>query len=209
MPELANRSGPDHHEHLPGLGQQLQDALDRARIVGDDRDRGLLLPKRGVTEIPSIDGREQEWRVGKELLPIFAREDRGGAGDRHDQVRARVIDEGGSDVVDHRLFRRGDKPRRAHHDLDDVHGLFGTLVQFDAEVASEAVHRQVAAVERLQEQYLTRDLLSFARRRREQQQASQHGARESPTRAVVTDEAQYGTHQGFCPVQGYTSPVEP
>ena len=41
----------------------------------------------------SIDGREQERRVGKELLSIFAREDRGRAGDRHDQVRLGTVDE--------------------------------------------------------------------------------------------------------------------
>ena len=52
-PELAELSGPHHHEHLPGLGQQLQDVLDDARIVVDDRDSGLVVPKRGVTEIPS------------------------------------------------------------------------------------------------------------------------------------------------------------
>ena len=58
-PELADLSGPDHHEHLLGLGQQLQDVLDDARIVVDDRDSGLVVPKRGVTEILLIDGREQ------------------------------------------------------------------------------------------------------------------------------------------------------
>ena len=154
MPELADLSGPHHHEHLPGLGQQLQDVLDGARIVVDDRDSGLVLPKRGVTEIPLIDGREQERRVGKELLSILAREDRGGAGDRHDQVRLGTIDEGGSDVVDDRLFWRADRPCWTHDDLDDVHGLLGALVQFDAEVAGELVDRQVAAVERLQHQHL-------------------------------------------------------
>ena len=156
MPELADLSGPHHHEHLPGLGQQLQDAIDDARIVGGDRDSGLVLPKRSVAEIPLVDGREQERRVGKKLLPILAREDCGGAGDRHDQVGLGMIDEDGSDVVDDRLFGRGDKPCRTHHDLDDVHRRFGTLVQFDAEVAGELVHRQVAAVERLQQQDLAR-----------------------------------------------------
>ena len=134
-PELADWSGPHHHEHLPGLGQQLQDVLDDARIVVDDRDSGLVVPERGVIEIPLIDGREQDRRVGKELLSILAREDRGGAGDRDNQVRLGTIDEGGSDVVDHRLFWRADKPCRTHDDLNDVHGPLGALVQFDAEVA--------------------------------------------------------------------------
>ena len=106
------------------------------------------------------------------MLPILAREYRGWAGDRHNQVRLGTIDEGGSDVVDDRLFRRADKTCRTHDDLDDVHGLFGTAVQFDAEVAGEVVDRQVAAVDGLQEQHLTRGLLGFARRRHEQQQAS-------------------------------------
>ena len=65
------------------------------------------------------------------------------------------VGEGGSDVVDDRLFGRADKPCRTDDDLDDVHGLSGTLVQFDAEVAGEVVHRQVAAVERLQQQDLS------------------------------------------------------
>ncbi len=107
-PELADRSGPHHHEHLPGLGQQLQDVLDHERIVVDDRDSGLVVPKRGVTEILLIDGRQQRRRVGKELLSILAREDRGGAGDRDNQVRLGTIDEGRSDVVDHGLFRCAD-----------------------------------------------------------------------------------------------------
>ena len=150
-----------------------------ARIVVDDRDGGLVLPKRGVTEISLIDGREQGRRVGKEPPPILAREYRGGAADRHDQVRLGTIDEGGSDVVDHRWFRRADKPCRTHHDLDEVDGRFGTLVQFDAEVASELVDRQVAAVDRLQQQYLTRERLRFARRRAAQQQERQRRTLES------------------------------
>ena len=102
-----------------------------------------------------IDGREQERRVGKELLSMLAREDRRRAGDRHNQVRLGTIGEGGSDVVDDRLFRRADKPCRTDDDLNDVHGSLGALVQFDAEVAGEVVHRQVAAVERLQHQDLS------------------------------------------------------
>jgi hypothetical protein len=74
MPELADLSGPHHHEHLPGLRQQLKDGIDGERKVADGRDSGLVVSKRSVTEIPLIDGREQEWRVGKELLSILARE---------------------------------------------------------------------------------------------------------------------------------------
>ena len=169
-PELADGSGPHHHEHLPGLGQQLQDALDDARKVIDDRDRGLVVPERCVTEILLIHGREQDRRLGKELLPMLAREDRGGAGDRDDQVRFGTIDEGGSDVLDHRLFRRADKPGWTHHDLDDVHGSIGALIQFDAEVGGELVHRDVAAVERLQHQHLTDRGLGAARCRGEEKQ---------------------------------------
>ena len=120
-----------------------------------------------------IDGREQHGPVGKELLSILASEYRRGTADRHDEVRFGTIGEGGSDVVDKRLFSRRDKPGRAHHDLDDVLGPFGTLVQFDAEVASKSVDRQAAAVDRLQQQYLTRDRLRFARHRADEQQARQ------------------------------------
>ena len=152
-------------------GSSLQDALDDARIVVDDRDCGLVVPKRDVAEILLIDRREQRRRVGKELLSILAREDRGGAGDRYNQVRLGTIGEGGSDVVDHRLFWRADRPRWTHDDLDDVHGPPGALVQLDAEVAGELVHRDVAAVERLQHQHLADRRLGGARCRVEEQQA--------------------------------------
>ena len=66
-----------------------------------------------------------------------------------------------------------------HHDLDEVDGRFGTLVQFDAEVASESVDRQAAAVDRLQQQYLTRERLRLARRRAAQQQERQRRTLES------------------------------
>ena len=85
-PECAELPGAHHHEDLPGLGQQLQDLIDELREIVVDRDCGLVLPKGRVAQISLIDGGEQERRVGKELLPIFAREDRGGAGDRDDQV---------------------------------------------------------------------------------------------------------------------------
>ena len=137
----------------------------------------------GVAQKTLIDGREQERRVGKELLPILAREYRRRAADGHDEVRLGTIGEGGSDVVDDRLFRRADKPCRADDDLDDVHGLSGTLIQFDAEVAGEGSSDQVAAVERLQHQHLPDRGLSFARRRTEQQPARQRRTLESATYA--------------------------
>ena len=68
-----------HHEHLPGLGQQLQDLIDELRDIVRDRDRGLVLAQRRVAQKPLIDSREQQRRLGKELLAIFAREDRGRA----------------------------------------------------------------------------------------------------------------------------------
>ena len=129
-------------------------STSRGKIV-DDRDGGLVLAKRRVAQISLIDGREQERRVGKELLSILAREYRRGAGDSHDEVRLGTIGEGGTDVVDDRLFRRADKPCRTHDDLNDVHGSLGALVQVDAEVAGEVVENQVAAIERLQHQDLS------------------------------------------------------
>ena len=77
---------------------------------------------------------------------------------------------GGSDVVDHRLFWRGDKPCWPHHDLHDVHRLRRALVQFDAEVAGELVHRERASVERLQHQHLADRRLGVARCRAEEKQ---------------------------------------
>ena len=44
------------------------------RIIVDDRDGGLVLAKWRVAQKSLIDGREQERRVGKELLSILARE---------------------------------------------------------------------------------------------------------------------------------------
>ena len=80
MPESADLSGAHHHEHLLGLGQQLQDVVDEPGEIVDDRDGGLVLAKGRVPQIPLIDGREQQRRVGKELLSILAREYRRGAG---------------------------------------------------------------------------------------------------------------------------------
>ena len=72
-------------------------------------------------------------------------------------------------------------------------GRSGTLVQFDAEVAGELVHRQVAAVERLQQQDLAGGLLSFARRRaEEQQQARQGDASQAAARAGLAAETRAG-----------------
>ena len=85
------RSGAHHHEHLPGLGQHLQDVVDEPGEIVDDRDGGLVLTKRRVPQISLIDGREQQRRAGKELLSIFAREYRRGTGDSHDEVRRGTI----------------------------------------------------------------------------------------------------------------------
>ncbi len=140
-PEPAEWSRPHQHEHLRGLRPQLENGLDGARILVVDRDSGFLVSKRRVIEKPLIDGREQEGRIGKKLLPILARKHGRGAGDSHDEVRLGTIREGGADVVDHRLFWRADKPCWSHHDLHDVHRLGSAPVQFDAEVAGELVHR--------------------------------------------------------------------
>ena len=181
-------------------------------IVVDDRDSGLVVPEGGVTEIPLIDGREQDRRVGKELLPILAREDRGGAGDRDNQVRLGTIDEGGSDVVDHRLFWRADKPCWTHYDLDDVHGPLGALIQFDAEVGGELVHRHVAAVERLQHQHLADRRLGVARCRAEEQQERerrQHDAWESATRRRFCTRSAVWDATVFAPCKDIHLALEP
>ena len=176
-------------------------SIDSRKVV-DDRDGGLVVPKRRVAEIPLIDGREQERRVGKELLSILAREDRRGAGDRHDQVRLGTIGEDGSDVVDDRLFRRADKPCRTHDDLDDVHGSARALVQFDAEVAGELVDDQVAAVERLQHQDLPDRGLSSLDAAASSSKTSQRGDSENLLAApVLNTSVAMGPDTSFAPVQ--------
>ena len=65
-PELADLSGPHHHEHLPGLGQHLEDVIDESRKIVGGRDGGLVVPKRCLAQISVVDGREQERCVGKD-----------------------------------------------------------------------------------------------------------------------------------------------
>ena len=170
---FPSESGPQHHEHLPGVGQHLQDVVDQPRKIVDDRDGGFVLAQWRVAEISLIDGRKQERRFGEELLPMLAREHRRGAADRHDEVRPGAAGERGADVVDHRLFGRADEPRRAHDELHDIHGLPGDLVEVDAEVGGEMIECQVAAGERLQHQDLLDRGLRITRRRAEQQHARQ------------------------------------
>ena len=110
-PELSQLSGPHHHEHLLGLGKQLQDVIDEPGKIVVDCDGGLVLAKRRVAQISLIDRCEQERCVGKEFLSILAREDRRRAADSHDELRLGAIDEDGSDVVDNRLFGRGRQTR--------------------------------------------------------------------------------------------------
>ena len=116
---------------------------------------------------------------------MLAREYSRGAADGHDEVRGRTIGVHGSDVVDDGLFGRADKPRRAHDDLNDVHGFPGALVQADAEVAGEVIENQVPAVERLQHQDLFDRGLSFARRRNDHQQAAQQRTLQSAANAAI------------------------
>ena len=103
-PELAERSGPDHHEDLLGLGQYLQDVVDQARKVVDDRDRGLVVAEGRVTQVSLVHRSEQERCLGEELAPMLARECSCRAADGHDEVRGRTIGVDGSDVVDDGLL---------------------------------------------------------------------------------------------------------
>ena len=165
-PERAALPGPHHDEHLFRLRQQLQNQIDDSRKIANDRDSGLVVSKRRVTQILLINRCQQERYVGKELLSIFARERRCGTSERDDEVRLGTIGERRSDVVDNRFFGSADKPCRANHDFDDIHGLPGPLAQVDAEVGGCVVVRHVAAVERLQQQHVS-NRLSFARLRSE------------------------------------------
>ncbi|MNC93150.1 hypothetical protein D3C83_97140 [compost metagenome] len=69
------------------------------------------------------------------------------------------------------------------------------LIQFHAKVGGEVIDDHVAAVERLQQQYLSGNGLSLAGRGREQQHPSQHDAPEPATRAGLAHELPHGTHQ--------------
>ena len=207
-PELSQLSGSHHHEHLLGLGKQLQDVIDESRKIVRDRDGGLVLAKRRVAKKSLIDRREQERCVGKEFLSMLAREDRRRAGDSHDELRLGTIGERGSDVVDDRLFGRADKSCRADDDLNDVHGSLGALVQVYAEVAGEVVHRQAAAVERLQHQ----DLPVLAER--SHLLPPRASADQSTPRVGIVELRRCETRSSewdrprFCSVQGYMVPVE-
>src|SRR6476661_2173717 len=98
-----------------------------------------------------------------------------------------MVDEKGADVVDYRLVWRGDRPSWADHDLHDVHMLRSALVQFDAEVAGEVIHRESAPIEGLQHQHLADRRLGVARCRAEEmqhpEQTRQYEPWESATRA--------------------------
>ena len=157
-------------------GSSLQDVLDESREIVDGRNGGLVVAKRCTPQKSLIEGREQQRRVGKELLSILAREYRRGAGTatmRSGLGRSTI---GGTNEVDHRLFGRADKPRRTHDHLNDVHRPLRAPVQVDTEVAGEVIEDHVAAIERLQQQDLSDRRLRFAPRRSEQQQARQRDA---------------------------------
>ena len=88
---------------------------------------------------------------------MSACEGRRGARDRHDQVRLGTTHVGGSDEIDDRLFRRGDKSRGPHDDLNEIDRVADLLIQVHAEVGGEVIENQVAAVDRLQHQHLSGD----------------------------------------------------
>src|SRR6188508_2670630 len=46
MPELSYLPGPQHHEHLPGLGKQPQSVIDESGKIVDDRNGSLVLAER-------------------------------------------------------------------------------------------------------------------------------------------------------------------
>ena len=178
-PEMAELPRPHQHEHLTGLRKHLQDVVDESRKIVGDRDRSLVLARRRVAKKSRVDRREEERCVGKELLSMPAGEDRRRAGDSYDELRLGTIGEHGSDVVDDGSFRRADESCRADDDLDDVHGTLEALVEVDAEVAGEVVHRQAATVERLQHQDLVDRGLSFDRSRTDHQPGRQRRTLES------------------------------
>ena len=132
----------------------MQDVVDDSRKIVDDRDGSFILAQRRVAKISLIDSREQQRRIGKELLAILAREDRRRAGNRQDEVRRGTIGESGADVIDGRLFGCAGEPCRTDDDLNDVHGSARALVEVGSEVAGERIEDQVAAIGPVQQQDL-------------------------------------------------------
>ena len=180
-PEPAERSGPDHHEDLLGVGQYLQDVIDQARKIVDDRDRGLVVRQGRVAQESLVHRSEQERCLGEKLAPILAREYSRRSAHRHDEVRGRTIGVDRSDVVDDRLVRRADEPCGSDDDLNDVHGLACLPVQANAKVAGELIEDEIPAVQRMQHEDLLRCGLGIARCRNDHQQACQQ--RELPSAA--------------------------
>ena len=192
-PEGAKRSGAQDHEYLPGLGKQLHDVVDQLRIVVDDGGAGGVRSERRLAQVLPIDRCEQERRFGKELRSILARKGRRGTARRHDQVGPGSIAERGADEVHDGLFGCADKPCRADHDLDHVHGRPRALVEIGPEVSGERIERQTAAGERLQHEHLA-DAGPHSRPQ-QHEEASQRDASEFAPAAGVRQEAHHGTQQ--------------
>ena len=184
-----------------------------ARIIVDDSDGGFVVSERRIAEIPLIDGREQERRLGEELLPVLARENRRRAGDRNNQVRLGTIGERGSDVVDHRFFWRADKAGRTHDDLNDVHRAPARWSNSTRKLAGELVDHQRCRGRTIAAPApagLPAGPRSVPRRGEARPRASPSGRgvgvrnpARSYLRCVVWDTTR------FCSMQGYTSRFEP
>ena len=168
-PEAAQRSRPDHREHLSGLGKQLQNVIDQFRKVVDGRDSGFVVPQGRVAQESLIDRRQQERRLGKDLRSMLARKRRRRTSHRHDEVGGGAVGERGADIVDESLFRCGDKPCRTDDELDDGNWSPRARLEIDAEVGGEGIKRKIAAVERLQYEDVRWRRLGFGWGRTEQQ----------------------------------------
>ena len=89
-PELFNGRSADHHCHMFGVRQYLQDILDRSQIVDSDRDNGVIGGEIGILNATLVHCREHHWGGGKELLPVPLNKAGRGRADAHDQVE-RVV----------------------------------------------------------------------------------------------------------------------
>ena len=194
MPELAELSGPHHHEHLPGLGPQLQDVVDGRESRLSTATAVSLSPSGASSRNRRSTDANSSGVSGKSCCRYLRANI--AAGPAAVTIRSGFgrSSEGGSDVVDHHLFWRADKPRWPHHDLHDVHGLRRAPHQFDTEVVGELVNRDRAAVEGLQHQHLADHRLGLARCRAEQnhdrEQARRYHPWKSSTRAGFVHDAE-------------------
>src|SRR5262245_11651514 len=70
LPKLFNRRSTDHHGHIFRVRQDLQDALDCAKIIYSNRDNGVMLGQSEELNATFFHRREHHGYAGKELRSV-------------------------------------------------------------------------------------------------------------------------------------------